>query len=97
MSIDAKIVGITWLPTGEARLALEQEDLSRVAGQETLIVTPPLPRSLKRLLQHDIWGGESSIMLGDVEIGKRIECVGVLLYENNIDLAIKLIMEKGKT
>ena len=36
MSIDAKIVGITWLPTGEARLALEQEDLSRVAGQETL-------------------------------------------------------------
>ena len=70
MSIDAVVVGMVTLADGSQRLTLEQPDRSRTAGQSTLTVIDA-PSNLAILLGGEIWGGDSFLMCGQIEIGKR--------------------------
>lgn len=71
MSIDATVVGITQMLGGGVRLILEQPDSSRCAGQSSLIVNDP-PSNIAILFGKPVWGGDSSLMCGEIEVGKRI-------------------------
>jgi hypothetical protein len=71
VSIDANVVGITRLANGTARLALEQPDRSRCAGQDALVVVNP-SQCLNRLLNCHVWGGAGFLMCGDIRIAERI-------------------------
>jgi hypothetical protein len=71
VSIDATVVGITRLADGTARLALEQPDRSRCAGQDALVVVNPSPR-LNQLLNCHVWGGDGFLMCGNIRIAERI-------------------------
>jgi hypothetical protein len=70
MSIDATVTGIAFLHDGKARLTLEQPDRSRCAGQSSLTVDEP-PANLEILLGRAIWGGDTTIMCGEIEVGRR--------------------------
>ena len=71
MSIDATIVGVTYLPGGDARLTLEQPGRSRVAGQQAFIVVDA-PPGLEHIIGEHVWGGCSSLMIGETEVAQRI-------------------------
>lgn len=70
MSIDARVIGISW-PGTIARLTLEPREPGGCAGQSTLDVHYP-PVALPTLLGREIWGGDSFLMCGDSRIGRRI-------------------------
>lgn len=70
MSIDAKVVGISY-PGKIGRLTLEPREHNGCAGQSTLDVYYP-PVALPTLLDREIWGGDSFLMCGDTRIGRRI-------------------------
>lgn len=70
MSIDANVVGLTFLPDGSVRMTLEQPDRSRTAGRDSLIVREP-PGNLPVLLGLHVWGGCDFLMCGEVRIGQR--------------------------
>jgi hypothetical protein len=69
MSIDARVVGISW--TGKiARLTLEPREPRGCAGQPTLeVIFPSL--ALPTLLGREIWGGDNMLMCGNTRIGRR--------------------------
>lgn len=71
MSIDATIIGVTYLSDGTAKLMLEQSDSSRCAGQNSLIVLNP-PKDMSGIIGCNIWGSSDSILFGDKKIAKRI-------------------------
>lgn len=70
MSIDARVVGISW-PGTIARLTLEPREPCGCAGQSSLDVHYP-PLALPTLLGREIWGGSDILMCGDKQIGRRI-------------------------
>lgn len=80
MSIDANVVGIVLTHTGAARLTLEQSDPSRCAGQQVLTVDYP-PPNVGVLLGRHVWGGDSQLMVGEIEVGRRRGYTGVVLDE----------------
>lgn len=72
MAIDATVVGVSYLPDGTARLALEPADKMRApAGQETIVVVNPRP-GLEGIIGSTVWGGSSELMLGQTKIADRI-------------------------
>jgi len=70
MSIDATVMGMAQLADGTMRLTLEQPDGSRCAGRGTLTVVDP-PSNLAILIGRAVWGGDESLMCGEIKIGKR--------------------------
>lgn len=79
MSIDARITAVTVIdPYGtspKVRLKLEARERGGSAGQTALtIVNPPTvdPVALSGLIDTEIWGGSSEIMVGDRKWAKRI-------------------------
>jgi hypothetical protein len=80
VSIDANVTGISYLPDGTARLALEQPDRTRDAGQDALTVLN-MPEGLELLLGRHVWGGADTLMCGEIKIGERVGCTRCLLHE----------------
>jgi len=73
MAINAIISGVTVKPDGSVRLALDPYD-EGPAGQKALtIVNPPAPPEiLECCIGTHIWGGGSSIMVGDTKWAERL-------------------------
>lgn len=77
MSIDARIAGVTVVPSAnnpQVRLHLEPRG-SNGPGQSTLtIINPPTtdPDLLRGLIGTEIWGSSSAIMVGDRKWANRI-------------------------
>lgn len=49
----------------------------RERGQPVLVFYEPYPADVNLLLYQKIWGGDSSIMLGETEIAKRESCTHI--------------------
>lgn len=64
MSINAIITGVTRLPDLTARLTLEQFN-NDPAGQSALILEGGVPDNIESVIGTHIWGGASSIMIGE--------------------------------
>ena len=71
MSIDARIIGVTYLPDGTARLVMEPRQPHGHAGQSSFIVLDP-PQHLDGMIGSEVWGGDSWLMCGDTKIADRI-------------------------
>ena len=75
MSIDARIEMVTVYPDGSGDLCLIARPARPgghpgIAGQSRLRFDAA-PQGVRRLQGLDVWGGDSGIMLGEVEIARR--------------------------
>ncbi len=81
MSIDAKIELVTYEPDGTVQLHLGPRDPKvGPAGQSVLTVLNP-KSGMEVLEGMCIWGGDSSIMVGDKELGRRESYTTIRLTE----------------
>lgn len=71
MSIDARIKYVRHNEDGSGSLVLEPSNPTACAGQSELHYDKA-PEEVASLNGRQIWGGSSSIMLGETEIAKRI-------------------------
>jgi len=92
MSIDAIVVGLRKLKVErEIKITLEKRPGGDSAGQSTLIIlnTPQLEESadewlstLEKLIDQNIWGDSSKIMLGERLLARRTGYTGINLVDN---------------
>lgn len=84
MAIDGKVSGVQFSANGEARLILESRDGYTSPGQEILVVLdwPAGNTDLLYLIDKELWGNSSELMLGDEKIADRISYATIRLVEN---------------
>ncbi len=85
MSIDARVQTVIHNEDGSGKLVLidrpgRNGKPEGIAGQNSLAFKSA-PQEVTALNGRDIWGGDSSIMLGDVEIAKRIGYGGIEFHD----------------
>lgn len=82
MSIDARVESVRINEDGSGELRLTDRPATKpgapkgIAGQPSLAFESA-PEEVTALNGRDIWGGDSSIMLGDVRIGDRVGWGGI--------------------
>ncbi len=79
MSIDAEITDVDYHPDGTATLWLLPADERRApAGQDRLTVLDA-PPGLARMIGTQIWGNDSTILVGTTRFAERIGCTRIRL------------------
>ena len=93
MSIDARIVGSRKLDgEDEVKLTLEDRPGGGPAGQGTLRIVnidtsePSWLSVLESLIDNDVWGNSSEIMLGDQKLAERIGLNRIKLLDGWADI-----------
>lgn len=100
MAIDARIESVKCTYNGELFLKLIDRpkppwnQSAGIAGQNSLTCLGDCNFNYYRLVGCDIWGGSESIMLGEVEIAKRIG-YSMLKLNPNIEEAIDAYYASG--
>jgi hypothetical protein len=82
MSIDARVESVFYRQNGTGHLNLidrpaKEGQTAGIAGQ-MMLHFEHAPRNVFELVGTDIWGGDSGIMLGEVEIAKRNGYTGIV-------------------
>jgi hypothetical protein len=100
MSIDARVDAIILYVesdmSGELHLIDRPGNPPGIAGQRKLYFDKA-PHEVTALNGLDIWGGGSGIMLGDVEIAKRVGYATIVFYGRETFLnAVKFYHEKRR-
>jgi hypothetical protein len=86
MSIDARVQSVHLNEDGSGKLCLMDRPPIRkgatpgIAGQNALHFDRA-PEEVTSLNGRDIWGGDSQIMLGDVEIARRDGYTGLVFHD----------------
>jgi hypothetical protein len=81
MSIDARVRRVFVHEDGSGRLQLEDRparpgQTPGIAGQQSLSFNSA-PEEVTALNGLDVWGGADTLMLGDVEIARRVGYTGI--------------------
>lgn len=88
MSIDAKVETVIHNEDGSGELRLVDRPATKdgvpgIAGQRTLCYTTA-PHEVTALNGLNIWGGSSSIMLGEIEIAKREGYTRIVFHADDV-------------
>lgn len=88
MAIDAVVKNCHLNPDGSGELELGPRGDS-AAGQLSLTFDVA-PKGIEQLVDKEIWGGSSFIMLGDIQIAKRLGYVPIEFGgQETFDLALR--------